>query len=272
MTLSDAIKALEAAGIDYAEYDARELMRKFSGNESQLITKATECDSPEFLSALERRISREPLGYILGTVGFFREEYKVTPDCLIPRPDTEILVEYAVKSIPCGSLFLDLCSGSGCIGISTLANTLSTECISVDISEKALDLTLENAKRNGVSGRLRTLKCDLLNDTPVLNKKPFAILSNPPYIKPSVYEELSEEVHLEPRIAFVAEDDGMAFYNRLVPMAMDMICGEGFAAFEIGYDQKEAITKVAEKNGCSIEIIKDYSGNDRVAVIRKIQG
>ncbi len=272
MTLNDAIKALEAAGIDYAEYDARELMRKFSGNKNQLITKATECEAPEFLSALERRISREPLGYILGTVGFFREEYKVTPDCLIPRPDTEILVEYAVKSIPEGSLFLDLCAGSGCIGISTLANTVSTECISVDISDHALELTLENAERNGVSSRLKTLSCDLLNDTPVLNKKPFAVLSNPPYISPDVYEELSREVHLEPKIAFVADDEGMAFYNRLIPMAMAMICDEGFAAFEIGYDQGEAVKNVASRNGCRTEIIKDYSGNDRVAVIRKAQG
>ena len=117
MTLKEAIEKLRAAGVESADYDARELFRFYRHG---TVTLNTECDSPELLSAVERRANREPLQYIIGEVGFYRESYKVTPDCLIPRPDTETLVDYAVKHIPEGASFLDLCTGSGCVAVSTL--------------------------------------------------------------------------------------------------------------------------------------------------------
>ena len=106
MNLKTAIQILRQSGIDSPEHDAREIFRAYC---TEPIFSDTECDDPRLESAIERRKNREPLQYILGSVGFYREEYKVTPDCLIPRSDTELLVDYAVKNIPCGERFADLC-------------------------------------------------------------------------------------------------------------------------------------------------------------------
>ena len=180
ITLKEAVKRLEDAGVSSPDYDARELFRAYAELGHEPLTLNTASDSDELLSAIERRAAREPLQYIIGTVGFYREEYRVTPDCLIPRSDTEILVDYAVKNIPEGEPFADLCSGSGCIGISTLKNTRDTRCDSFDISDGALALTLENAEHNGVGDRLTATKKDLLRED--VEGEYFAILSNPPYI------------------------------------------------------------------------------------------
>ncbi len=269
MTLAEAIKILTDAGVPSPEYDAKELMHRFGGIGDPVIPKNYASDSPEFIDAVNRRAAREPLQYIIGTVGFYREEYKVTPDCLIPRSDTEILVDYAVKNIPESECFLDLCSGSGCIGISTLANTGNTYCISADISSEALKLTLENAEKNGVRDRLSAVKCDLLRDKPVINKKIYAVLSNPPYVKSEDYQQLDGEIYYEPKNAFLGGDDGLDFYRILIPFSMETVCEGGFAAFEIGYDQAEDIKQIAHAAGFRAEILKDYSGNDRVAIIKK---
>lgn len=267
MTLREAIDILKKAGVDSPEYDARELFRAYAKLDSPLIAKDTDFDSDQLIKAIERRAKREPLQYILGTVGFYREEYKVTPSCLIPRSDTEILVDYAVKNIPAGEVFADLCSGSGCIGISTLKNTKDTRCESFDISEGAIALTRENAKINGVGDRLSATQMDLLSDSP--KGEYFAILSNPPYIAKEVYEKLDKEIFVEPRIAFVGGDDGLLFYEKLTPVCVNLLKQDGFIAFEIGYDQGESLRRIAELNGCTCDIIKDYSDNDRVAILKR---
>ena len=267
MTLKEAIDILKNAGVDSPEYDARELFRAYGGSSSPIITKDASSDSEQLIRAVERRANREPLQYILGTVGFYREEYKVNPSCLIPRSDTEILVDYAVKNIPTGETFLDLCSGSGCIGISTLKNTKDTRCESFDVSEDAVALTRENAEINGVADRLSATRMDLLRESP--EGEYFAILSNPPYIAREVYEGLEKEIFAEPEIAFVGGEDGLLFYERLIPVCVNILKENGFIAFEIGYDQAEDLKRLAELSGCDSEIIKDYSGNDRVAVLRR---
>lgn len=267
ITLKEAVKRLEGAGVSSPDYDARELFRAFARLGSEPLTPNTASCSEELEGAIRRRENREPLQYIIGTVGFYREEYRVTPDCLIPRSDTEILVDYAVKNIPEGEHFADLCSGSGCIGISTLRNTRGTKCASFDISDTALALTLENAALNGVSDRLTATKKDLLAEEPT--GEYFAILSNPPYIPREVYEGLDREIFSEPKIAFVGGDDGLIFYERLTPVCKNLLKDGGFIAYEIGYDQADSIKAIADKNGLSCQIIKDYSGNDRVAVLRK---
>ena len=266
MTLSEAISILRDSGVDSPEYDARELFRAYVDLGSDILTLRTSSDSEQLKNAVMRRAAREPLQYIIGTVGFYREEYRVTPDCLSPRSDTEILVDYAVKHIPEGESFADLCSGSGCIGISTLKNTTGTHCDAFDISDGALALTRENAERNGVSDRITVIKKDLLNDSP--GGKYYAILSNPPYIPRADYEKLEKEIFAEPRIAFVGGEDGMLFYERLIPLCRELLKPEGFIAFEIGYDQAEMIDLLATWHGYTCDILKDYSGNDRVAILK----
>ena len=270
MKLSEAIERLRFAGVPSPEYDAGELFRYALGIErSAIIPRDKDFQSDILARFIKRREEREPLQYIIGEVCFYREEYTVTPDVLIPRSDTEMLVDYAVKNIPEGELFFDLCTGSGCIAVSTLSNTKNTRALAVDISERAIKIAKTNAARNGVADRLDTAVCDVLSEDIPRCDKPFAVLSNPPYVTAGEYEALEPEIYREPKEAFVGGDDGLVFYERLLPMALELIKDGGFAAFEIGYMQGEALRALSERCSASVEIIKDYSGCDRVAVIRK---
>ena len=264
MTLKQAIDLLRESGVDSPEYDARALFSLYLGRR---VMMNDSCDDERLIAMIERRKMREPLQYIIGEVGFYREDYFVSPDCLIPRSDTEILVDYAVKNIPAGESFIDLCTGSGCVAISTLKNTKSTTAYAVDISKSALDVARKNAERNGVSDRIRFIEADVTESA--LCDEVFALLSNPPYIREEVYLGLEKEIFHEPKIAFVGGRDGLDFYKKLTPMYREKIKPYGFIAYEIGYDQGEDLKKIGEENGMSVEIIKDLSGNDRVAVLRK---
>ena len=267
MTLGETIKILSDAGVDNPRYDARELFHRIGKMPiSELISPLAECDSPELISAIERRKKREPLQYIIGEVDFYREVYKVTKDCLIPRQDTEILVDFAVKNIPAGKRFLDLCTGSGCIAISTLKNTKETHAAALDISESALLLAKHNAEKNGVSERIDFICADATENA--LDGEFFAILSNPPYVSESAYMSLEPEIYFEPKIAFVGGESGLDFYEKILSIYNDKISRGGFFAFEIGYDQGKALSELAALHGRECEIIKDYSGNDRVAVLK----
>lgn len=268
MTLSEAARRLSECGIEDGRAEARllfELVGKIPKRE--LVGCDPVCDIAELDEAIRRRCSREPLQYIVGSVGFYNESYEVSPDCLIPRADTEMLVDYAVKNIPVGKFFLDLCTGSGCVAISTLANTEGTSCAAYDISEAAIAVARKNAEKNGVSERLSLHKCDLTEGLS-FSEKPFAILSNPPYVSEAAYEMLAPEIGFEPRIAFVGGEDGAKFYKILTPLCKNAIDGGGFFAFEIGYDQGSLMRALADEHSLSLEIIKDFSGNDRVAVFR----
>lgn len=268
MTLKEAINILLGAGIDSAVHDAREIFRHFGGfGLGELLLSDVESENPEILSAIERRKMREPLQYIIGEVDFYRENYLVTPDCLIPRPDTEILVDYAVKNLPAGALFLDLCTGSGCVAISVLKNTKKTCAVAVDINGGALAVAAENAHRNGVEDRISLQRMDLMSET--LDLPVFAVLSNPPYVSDSVYGELENEIFHEPKEAFLGGGDGGDFYRALTPIYKNYIDKNGFIAYEIGYDQADLLRRIATDCDMSCEILKDLSGNDRVAVLRR---
>ena len=268
MKLSEAIKKLSEAGIDSARHDAREVFMHFGGfTWENLISGDAACDSPELAYAIERRSARYPLQYIIGKTWFYREEYFVSEDCLIPRPDTEILVDYAVKHIRRGAVFADLCTGSGCVGISVLKNTEGTRALLADISDGALAVAARNAAHNGVAERAEIRRMDVMAEVP--EEKFFAVLSNPPYVSDSAYRELEAEIYHEPRLAFVGGDDGADFYRRLTPIYKEKIEKDGFIAYEIGYDQGEILIEIARECGMRCEIIKDIGGgNDRVAILR----
>ena len=268
MTLKEIIDRLSAAGIESAEHDARELFTAYSGVRSFPLANDSS-DSPELADAVRRRCEREPLQYILGEVGFYRETYKVSAAVLIPRADTEHLVDYAVHHLPRGAVFADLCTGSGCIAISTLKNTKDTVAIALDISEAALGVARENAVKNGVADRLTLARADVLAECPIEAHSLDAVLSNPPYVARGVYAELEPEIYREPEIAFVGGEDGGDFYRALVPLAAELIKDSGFIALEIGYDQAKLLSELARDVGMTAEIIKDYSGNDRVAVLKR---
>ena len=266
MKLRDAVALLQAGGVEDAEYSAREIFLHFGGVSMLDITLGrADSDAPEIAEALRRRAGREPLQYILGFADFYRERYTVTEDCLIPRSDTELLVDIAVGRIPAGERFADLCTGSGCVGISALKNTVGTKALLVDVSERALAVARKNAEDNGVSDRAELLQMDLMSDAP--QGEFFAFLSNPPYVSSSAYKDLPREIYSEPSIAFIGGEDGADFYRSMTPRLKSRLKPGGFIAYEIGFDQAEILKEIAAENSMSCSIFTDLSGNDRVALL-----
>ncbi len=263
MTLSDIKRLLAEGGVENAGGEAKALFCHFEGTtpERLLGTNPT-VTSDGLISAAKKRASGYPLQYIIGEVEFFREKYKVSEACLIPRSDTEILVEYAVNNLPRGITFADLCTGSGCIAISVLANRPDLCAIAVDISESALEIARENAEKNGVSDRIKFIKKDLLGEKTELSGITH-ILSNPPYITDAAMKTLARELSYEPKIALRGGENGDIFYKKIVSDYKDK---DGII-FEIGYDQRKTLTDIAERHGMQIKIIRDFSDNDRVAVL-----
>ena len=269
MTLKEAESILSEAGIEEARHEARIIFAAVGGEPIyKLLSPCYTSESKDIEAAVYRRAKREPLAYIIGWVDFYNERYKVTPDVLIPRPDTEVLVDYAVNNIPKGECFIDLCTGSGCVAISTLSNTEDTRALAVDISEKALAVAKENAEFMNVSSRIEFLEADVTKSA--VSNGVFAVLSNPPYVSESAYRELEPEIFKEPEIAFLGGEDGGDFYRVLTPLYRDIIKDDGFIAYEIGYDQADLIAKIASENMMRCSILRDLSGNTRVAVLRKI--
>ena len=271
MKVRDVIRACLDAGIENASYEVKCLYKKFGGIKSSIIFGDEVSKSPELYYAIKRRLHREPFSYIMGDVGFYNECYITTPAVLVPRQDTEILVDYAVKNLRHGARFLDICTGSGCIAISVLNNTKETTALAIDISGDAIDVARKNRELNlgeGGESRLALKEVDAL--TFECDEQFDAILSNPPYIAEDVYKGLEAEIFFEPRIAFVGGgEDGGDFYRDLTAKYKNNLSEGGFIAYEIGYDQGDLLCSIAEREGFSSEIIKDYSGNDRVAVLRK---
>lgn len=266
MTLSELKMRLKAAGIEDADTEARLLLTHFFSVSPALLYADPTKDygSAALENALSRRLSREPLAHILGETEFFEESYFVSPDCLIPRADTEILVEKAIELLPNGARFADLCTGSGCIAISVLAHRPDAQATAVDISEKALAIAQKNAERNGVLSRISFLKEDILSPT-TLKKDSFdAILSNPPYIRSAVMPTLAPELSYEPQIALCGGEDGLIFYKTMLSFFSPSLF-----LFEIGFDQGEDLCRIGEEKGYKTEIFKDLGGRDRLAVLHR---
>ena len=276
MLYFEICEKLKIAGIENPSLEASLLLEKFCGVDASSLPfmreKDFSCD--ELYHAIELREAHYPLQYILGEWYFFAEKYIVDENCLIPRSDTEILVEKAVELLPQNGFFADLCTGSGCIAISTLAHRKDCNAFAFEISHGALSLARKNAALNGVSDRLSFFEADIVGDIHVCadgDKGIFdAILSNPPYIRTSVIDSLSDEVKKEPRIALDGGEDGLLFYRTILKKHTHLLKDNGFILFEIGYDQGDEISSLACENGFKCEIIKDLSGCDRVAFLKKI--
>ena len=271
MNYNELLVRLEKISGEESEYEARIFIECFTPYRYSEVINHSELNlgTKELLAALERREGHEPLQYIVGIWDFYRQKYIVNENCLIPRSDTEILVEKAIELLPNNAHFLDLCTGSGCIAISTLSEREDTSAVMVDKFRKTLDVAKENAILNGVENRVEPMLFDVLTDEKKLEGCLFdAILSNPPYIRPEVIENLSEEVKKEPYAALYGGEDGLIFYNKIVTSYSKYLKKDGFIIFEIGYDQADDLINISMRNGFKCEIFKDYGGNDRVAILR----
>ena len=278
ISYNEICELLARGGVETPELDAAELLAHFCGvDRRSLLTgkdeiRSKKFESDELLAAVTRRAERYPLQYIIGEWDFYRQKYRVNENCLIPRQDTEILVEKLVSLLPSGAKFLDLCTGSGCIAVSTLAERADTSACAIDLFDGTVALAVENAYLNGVGERFECAVCDVLNEsTPALYAEGGfdAVISNPPYIASEVIDnELEAELSFEPRAALDGGEDGLVFYRTIVKNYARLLKKSGFMAFEIGYDQADALRAIAVSVGMECEIFKDFGGNDRVAILR----
>ncbi len=266
MKLSELRAALSSFGIEEADTEARLLFIHCTGlSPAHLVGADPVADDAVLAPLLSRRAAREPLAYILGTAPFYRGSFAVGEGCLIPRADTERLVEIAVKSLPHGAHFADLCTGSGAIAVSVLAERPDTTAVGIDVSPSALAFAEENARRFGVLNRLSLRCADLLKETPEGSFD--AILSNPPYIPSEDLSTLAPELGYEPALALDGGADGLVFYRRILSFA-PLLREGGFFLFECGYDQKEALSALADGCGMSFTPYYDYGKNFRGGTLR----
>ena len=273
MTSGDVLKLLTESGDEEAQIDTRILCEELEGEALSL--------------AAARRAKGEPLAYILGHRHFWREDYKVVPGVLIPRPDTELLVECAIRFCGCHDLatgdvlnvpvsidkksvsFADICTGTGCAGISVanelLSHGFNVSGILTDISETALKTAGDNAagQLKDISA-LETIRNDILNDE--LSGTYDFIISNPPYITDAEMEELDTGVkEYEPDLALRAGSDGLQFYEIIFKKSFDSLVPGGAVFVEHGYLQGESVRKLCKEAGFDmVATVKDYGGNERV--------
>ena len=230
------------------------------------------------LHELVRRAGlHEPVAYLVGKTEFYSLEMEVCPDCLIPRPETELLVERAIEFLRARKgpqRVVDLCTGSGCIAVAIAANCKTASLIATDICDKALAVAARNVEHHGLTDRVRFLSGDLFDPIRLqLDEGPFdLVVSNPPYVTAGEYDELDCNVRdYEPRLALHAGPDGLDVIRRIADKAASFLGIDGALMLEIGAHQAAAVTDlVRQARGFSdIRVDKDFRGHDRVMIARR---
>lgn len=263
---------LLTVGIEEAALDARLLLEYICRTDrNTLLVHGDRSLSPfeeqMYQNSIATRKNRIPLQHITGEQEFMGLTFRVNEKVLIPRQDTEILVEEALRFLKDGDRILDVCTGSGCILLSLLHYSNECHGVGVDLSEDALAIAKENGER--LEEEAEWVCSDMLKALP---KQTFElIVSNPPYIPTQVIPTLMEEVKShEPYMALDGKEDGLYFYRKLVEQCPDYLAKEGMLLVEIGYDQAEAVSKLFSEAGFTdVTVMKDLAGLDRVVAGRK---
>ena len=252
---------LKNAGIEDHNFEARELIRFVTGlsPEYALLHGLSQMEEERLIELANKRATGYPLQYIIGEWEFMGLPFKVKENVLIPRADTETLVEEALKVFKKGDSILDLCCGSGCIGIS-IAKIAGCKVTALDLSQDAVDLTKENAALNGAD--ITVLQGDLFK-MPISGEFD-GIVCNPPYLTKEDMENLQREVKHEPALALYGGDDGLDFYRFIINEYTKYLKKGGALIFETGCNQTEDTARLMEKYYADIRIIKDIGGNPRV--------
>ncbi len=262
---------LKAAEITDFNNDARLLLEYVCKTDRTTLLaygdrEISEDEEAKYFALLKKRAGHVPLQHLTGIQGFMGLDFCVNENVLVPRPDTETLVEEVLRELHDGMSILDMCTGSGCILLSLL--NYSNDCVGVgaDISEKALEVAKENAKRLGIDADF--IESNLFENVEGVFD---IIVSNPPYIRTCEIEELMPEVRdHDPFIALNGKEDGVSFYREIIRDAGEHLKGGGFLAFEIGCDQGKTVSDMMKDAGYKdVEVFKDLGGLDRVVKGRK---
>jgi release factor glutamine methyltransferase len=278
-TLKSAAEILRAASVPDNLLDAQTLLAEAIGcdrtylivNFNQLLTEDA---LTRYRELIERRAAGEPLQYITGRQEFFGLEFEVTPDVLIPRPETEIIIEETVRLAHLSeiekSVIVDVGTGSGCIAITLARELPSSRAAATDVSTAALKVARRNALRHGLIDRIDLVAANLLD---AFAEKPFAdfIISNPPYVADRELAALQREVRdWEPRIALTDFGDGLSFYRRLLSQSRPRIKPGGYLICEIGYSQSESVIAMIDHTVWhEHRLIDDLQGIPRTLVLKK---
>lgn len=286
LTLNQAIRVaaekLAQAGVATARLDAEVLLSHIVKRDRAWIITHIHDSLDEgyralFEKAIARRTKREPLQHIIGKQEFWGLDFIVTPDVLIPRPETELVVESAIKTardMP-APVIIDLCTGSGCIAVSLATALPAGRFFAVDISEKALAIARENARGHGVSDRIRFLEGNLFRPLEELDVRGRVdmIVSNPPYVRSTELNGLQAEVRdYEPETALIAGPDGTEIHQRIISAAPEYLRQHGTLIMEMGMGQAETLARMFKATDAynPVEILKDLAGIDRVIVAEKL--
>ena len=266
-------RTLQAAGIEEAALDARLLLEVVCGTDrNDLLVHGEQPVAPEaeekYLNWIRQRAEHIPLQQLTGEQGFMGLTFSVNEHVLIPRQDTEILVEEVLKELHDGMRVLDMCTGSGCILLSLLHYSNDCEGLGVDLSAEALEVAGRNVLKvltPEKAEHAHFLQSDLFEK---VEGKFEIIVSNPPYIASAEVEKLMPEVRdHEPRMALDGTEDGLYFYRRIIEEAGKHLVSSGMLFFEIGYDQGQAVSELMRTEGyCEVQVVQDYAGLDRVVL------
>ena len=273
--LDQAARFLESAGVPEATTSAEALLSHVLGRSPLALhlesgLQVEEETKRQFQTLLAKRASRYPLQYLIRTVAFRGVVLQVGPGCLIPRPETEFLVERLLGAAAQASepiKVLDIGTGSGNIAISLAEERPSWRVTGTDLSEEALEFARRNAVQNGVQERINFVQADLWGE---IEEKSFDILvSNPPYLTRSDFRALQPEIAFEPRLALDGGEDGLSFYRRMIRDAHRVLKPEGLICFEVGIHQASSVAQMLNEAGAqAIQIFKDDTGIDRVLLAR----
>jgi release factor glutamine methyltransferase len=273
---------LERAGVADFKWEAERLLRHALGwTRDHLIAHSDEPVTAEasghFFQLLQRRRGREPLQYVLGVQEFWGMELRVTPSVLIPRPETEGLVEQTLQRFESGfARIVDVGCGSGCIALALASALPRAEIFATEVSHRALAVARENAGRHELAGRIQFLQGDLL--APLMERGLtgtfHAVVSNPPYIPDSEMLGLEPEVRdYEPRVALAAGENGLDTIQRLIPQAEEMLAPGGYLFMEIGHDSEPRVKELLSETALAWEkTVPDLQGIPRVFIAKKTNG
>lgn len=267
-------KKFEAAELVTAGLDARYLLLAAAKMDAAQLISADKDQIPESVSTTfdamgERRLKGEPVARILGEKEFYGHNFVLNKETLVPRPETELIVDVALERFSRDGRVLDLGTGTGAIAITLLLEYPDASGVAVDLSKGALECAQQNAERHGVQDRLTLLHGSWFDPVPA--QKFDLIISNPPYIGVDERDEMNAEaLGFDPQMALFAEEGGLAAYKAIIERANEFLAGDGWLIFEIGYTQAEAVSQLLHDNGFGeIAKLSDLSGHDRAVLAQR---